>query len=134
MTTSTEDRIGEVIPYGATRTTVTPSGTMTTLGSPTVGGTDGRSLWRVEMAAGASGPLLACDVELIWTLLAGDVVIELGGVALELHEGDTAVIPGNVLRQVRALTDSRALVVGYASAVVAVPGEQASRDTPEWMS
>ena len=67
--TSAEGQMGRVITRNATRETVTPNASMTTLASPTVGGTDGRSLWRVEMTRGACGPLHECNVELIWAVL-----------------------------------------------------------------
>ena len=134
MTTSAGEEIGRVILREAARETVTPTGTMTTLASPTVGGTDGRSLWRVEMRAGACGPLHECDAELIWAVLEGDVQIEIGTEPLRLRAGDTAVIPAGALRQIRCIADSEAIVAGYASAIVAVPGEPAPRGTPEWMS
>ena len=60
--------------------------------------------------------------------------IQIATVPQRLRAGDTVVIPGDVVRQVRSVTDSRAVVAGYASAVVAVAGEPAPRGTPEWMS
>ena len=47
----------QLVKRADTRTTVTPNATMTTLASPTLGATSGRSLWQVDMAAGASGPV-----------------------------------------------------------------------------
>ena len=53
------------------RRTQTPNATMTTLASPTLGATEGLSLWKVEMAAGASGPRHVFDSEQLWTVQAG---------------------------------------------------------------
>jgi quercetin dioxygenase-like cupin family protein len=126
-------KVMNVVKRDQGRTTVTPAATMTTLASPTLGGTEGRSLWLVEMAAGVSGPLHLFDSEQIWTVLEGRVSIDVDGAPHVLEAGDTAVIPGQLERQVTSLTASRMLVTGDAGAVAAVPGEPEPRGTPAWI-
>jgi quercetin dioxygenase-like cupin family protein len=116
------------------RTTSTPAATMTTLASPTLGATDGRSLWLVDMAAGATGPVHVIDTEQIWTLLDGTAVIEVDGVAHRLDAGDTLVIPAGAERQVHATTACRMVVTGDATATARVVGESEPRGTPAWIS
>jgi quercetin dioxygenase-like cupin family protein len=117
-----------------TRTTVTPNATMTTLASPTLGATSGRSLWLVDMIAGATGPTHVFDTEQIWTVIDGHATIEIDGVARPLDAGDTLVIPAGAERQVHATTACRMLVTGDATATASVPGESVSRGTPAWIS
>jgi quercetin dioxygenase-like cupin family protein len=116
------------------RTTRTPNATMTTLASPTLGATSSRSLWLVEMAAGATGPIHVFDTEQIWTVIDGNVAIEIEGVDHPLDTGDTLVIPAGAERQVHATTACRMLVTGDATATASVPGESESRGTPAWIS
>jgi quercetin dioxygenase-like cupin family protein len=116
------------------RTTVTPNATMTTLASPTLGSTDGRSLWLAEMSAGATGPLHVFDSEQIWTVLDGPVSITVDGASHLLDAGDTLVIPGAAERQVQAVADCRMLVAGEGAAIASVAGEDAPRGTPAWIS
>lgn len=116
------------------RTTVTPNATMTTLASPTLGATSSRSLWLVDMTAGATGPVHVFDTEQIWTVIDGHATIEIDGVARPLDAGDTLVIPARAERQVHATTACRMLVTGDATAIASVPGEAESRGTPAWIS
>jgi quercetin dioxygenase-like cupin family protein len=116
------------------RTTVTPNATMTTLASPTLGATSGRSLWLVDMTAGATGPRHVFDTEQIWTLIDGDTEIEIEGITHSLDAGDTLVIPGAAERRVHATTACRMLVTGDGTATASVPGEAESRGTPAWIS
>lgn len=115
------------------RTTATPNAIMTTLASPTLGATTGRSLWLVEMAADARGPLHVFDSEQIWTLLSGRATIDVAGVSQPLDQGDTLVIPGGAERQVQAATACRMVVCGDGAATVTVVGEAQSRGTPAWI-
>jgi quercetin dioxygenase-like cupin family protein len=116
------------------RTTSTPNATMTSLASPTLGATDGRSLWLVDMIAGATGPMHMIDSEQIWTVIDGAAAIEIEGVAHPLEAGDTVVIPAGAQRQVHAPTACRMLVTGDATATARVVGESESRGTPPWIS
>jgi len=123
-----------VVKRADARTTVTPNATMTTLASPTLGATSGRSVWLVEMTAGATSPMHVFDTEQIWTVIDGHAAIEIEGVAHPLDAGDTLVIPGRTERQVHATTGCRMLVTGDATATASVPGELESRGTPAWIS
>ena len=123
-----------VVKRADTRTTVTPNATMTTLASPTLGGSDGLSLWRVEMSAGASGPRHVFDSEQLWTVQEGRIVVDLAGENCQLEQGDTIVLPAGAARQIHAATDTRILVCGHSPAIVSVPGEPTPRDTPAWIA
>ncbi|MBJ7519332.1 MAG: cupin domain-containing protein [Solirubrobacteraceae bacterium] len=116
-----------------TRRTDTPNAAMTTLASPTLGGTDNLSLWRVAMTAGQQGPPHIFDTEQIWTVLEGAVAVETRQGTVELHAGDTLAVPAGIERQVTAVQDTVALVAGDGTASVFVPGEDAPRGTPPWI-
>lgn len=83
------------------RRTETPNAVMTTLASPTQGGSQ-QAVWRVEMAPGAVGPVHAFDTEQVWTVLGGGAEIALNGVVEVVKEGETVVMPADAERQVRA--------------------------------
>ncbi|HEY3952402.1 MAG TPA: cupin domain-containing protein [Streptosporangiaceae bacterium] len=106
---------------------------MTTLASPTQGETAGLSLWEVEMAEGGSGPLHVFDTEQIWTVLEGELSVDIAGEAQMLGAGDTVVIPAELERKVAAKTDVRLVVCGHGGAIARVPGEPAPRGTPAWI-
>jgi quercetin dioxygenase-like cupin family protein len=116
------------------RVTETPNATMTTLGSPTASGTVGLSLWVVEMTTGQQGPPHVFVSEQVWTVLAGEVTIEVDGVAALLSVGDSLTLPGGAVRQVSAVSDVRMMVCGMADATVRVPGEAESHGTPPWIA
>jgi quercetin dioxygenase-like cupin family protein len=118
---------------GHTRRTETPNATMTTLASPTLGGSAGLSVWQVEMAPGSRGPLHVFDSEQVWTVLDGAIAVTADGVRHELGAGDTIVLRAGVTRQVEAEPEARILVCGRGDAVVSVPGEQDDRGTPPWI-
>jgi quercetin dioxygenase-like cupin family protein len=107
---------------------------MTTAASPTLGGTQGLSLWWVEMRSGAAGPEHVFDSEQVWHLVEGQARIRVGEDVSELMPGDTAVLPAGVVRRITALTALRAVVCGSGTATVSVPGEGASRGTPPWVA
>ena len=115
------------------RVTETPNAVMTTYASPTQGSA-GLSLWRVEMKQGAQGPLHVFDSEQIWTALSGTASVELGDDTIDLLEGQTIVFPAGVTRRITAGREFAALVAGHGSAKVFVPGEDADRGTPAWIS
>jgi quercetin dioxygenase-like cupin family protein len=123
-----------VIRRDRSRRTETPNAVMTTLASPTLGGSAGLSLWRVEMAAGSRGPHHVVDSEQLWTVASGEVGVTVAGVATELGPADTLVLPAGVERQIAARTDAEMVVCGHGAAVVAVPGEDAPRGTPGWIA
>jgi quercetin dioxygenase-like cupin family protein len=115
------------------RRTATPNAVMTTLASPTQGPSQGLSMWRVEMAAGQSGPVHVFDSEQVWHLLAGEARFEVDGAAVPLAAGDSLVLPAGAVRQIAAATDAEFLVCGHGTAIASVPGEDASRGTPPWI-
>jgi quercetin dioxygenase-like cupin family protein len=121
-----------VIRHADGRRSETPNAIMTTLASPTQGGA-WQSMWRVEMAPGAAGPLHVIDTEQIWTFLEGGVTVELSGETLTLESGDTLVIPADAPR--RLLTDSgcTAIVAGAAGAKAGLTDSQ-DRTTPPWIA
>lgn len=92
------------------RRTETPNGVMTTLASPTQGGTR-QSVWRVEMAPAASGPEHAFDTDQIWTVVDGGARIDLDGETVTVASGDTVIIPADAQRQVFADTDGFTAIV-----------------------
>ena len=116
------------------RRTETPNAVMTTLASPTQGPTDQLSIWRVEMRAGQRGPRHVFDSEQVWHVLAGELDVTIGGQTTRLTAGDAAVLPAKAERQISAVTAARVIVCGRGSAVVFVPGEDAPRGTPPWIS
>jgi quercetin dioxygenase-like cupin family protein len=123
-----------LIQRGQARRTETPNAVMTTLASPTLGGTE-HSLWRVDMVAGQSGPPHRFDAEQIWTALSGAATVELGDVPHVVEAGDTIVIPADLPR--RILADREA---GFTAIVTAVPRARAAmadgtdRGVPAWIS
>lgn len=115
------------------RVTETPNAVMTTYASPTQGSAE-LSLWKVEMKEGGQGPLHVFDSEQIWTVMSGVASVELGDEKLELTAGSTAVFPAGVIRRITADQDFTAVVAGYGTATVTVPGETTDRGTPPWIS
>jgi quercetin dioxygenase-like cupin family protein len=115
------------------RRTETPNAVMTTLASPTQGPSNQLSMWRVDMQAGQRGPLHVFDSEQLWHVLAGQVEVVVEG-PLRLSPGDAVVFPAGAERQVIAITDAQLIVCGFASAVAFVPGEEAPRGVPAWVS
>jgi quercetin dioxygenase-like cupin family protein len=116
------------------RRSETPAGVMTTRASPTLGSTAGLSMWEVEMTDGASGPLHVFDSEQIWTVLEGEVSVNVAGETEVLGRGDTIVIPPELERQIVARTAVRLLVCGHGTATARVPGEAEPRGTPAWIA
>ncbi|ACZ90855.1 cupin domain-containing protein [Streptosporangium roseum] len=108
-----------VIRHAESRRTETPNAVMTTLASPTQGGS-GQAVWRVDMRPGQAGPLHAIDTEQVWTVLDGGATVELDGEKLTIGPGDTLVIPADVPR--RLTSDPAA---GLAAIVVALAGMRA---------
>lgn len=124
----------DVIHAADARRTETPNAAMTTLASPTQGGS-AHAVWRVDMQAGQAGPLHWMDVDQVWTLLSGRAVIVVDGGAHPMDAGDTAVIPADVPRQVLA-DDARPM-----SAIVTSSGSGRARvadgtdaGVPPWIS
>lgn len=108
-----------VIRHAESRRTETPNAVMTTLASPTQGGS-AQAVWRVDMGPDQVGPPHAIDAEQVWTVLDGGATVDLGGEKLTVGPGDTLVIPADVPR--RLGSDP---VTGFAAIVVAPAGMRA---------
>jgi quercetin dioxygenase-like cupin family protein len=115
------------------RRTETPAGVMTTLASPTQGGSHRLSLWRVEMQTDGAGPTHVFDSEQLWTVIAGRIRVVVDGRTNDVAAGDAIAIPAGVQRQITSLDDSTIVVCGYGDAVASVPGEETPRGTPAWI-
>ncbi|MDL4819274.1 cupin domain-containing protein [Actinomadura opuntiae] len=114
------------------RRTETPNGVMTTLATPTQGGTEGIAVWRVDWVPGRTGPLHAFDTEQVWTFLDGAVTIDLDGRKIEAGPGDTVVLPPGLPRQMTgADTGFTAVVAGHAGCLVFDPDAVVSADKCE---
>lgn len=122
------------IPAADQRVVTTPNASMTTLASPTQGPSDDLAMWRVRMNAGQRGPMHTFDSEQLWATQSGTVLINLDGEQLRLDASDAIVLPANAQRQISAETDATAIVCGHGRAIASVPGENASRGTPPWIS
>ncbi|AUY51971.1 cupin domain-containing protein [Streptomyces sp. CB01881] len=116
------------------RRTETPNAVMTTLASPTQGGTT-NSLWRVEMKEGGQGPLHVFDAEQIWTVVSGGATVELGDDTLAVAAGDTVVLPAGVARRITAEAAFSAVVTAPGGARVFKVGDpEEDRFTPGWIA
>ncbi|WP_129669483.1 cupin domain-containing protein [Phytoactinopolyspora endophytica] len=122
-----------VIRHAESRRTETPSAVMTTLASPTQGGGE-QPIWRVDVGPGQVGPAHVIDTQQIWTVLHGDVTVDLDGSTIDAGPGDTIVMPGAVPRQVSAGSANgfAAIVVGAAGARASLP-DGTDRGVPPWM-
>lgn len=109
-----------MIAHSDARVIDTPNASMRTLASPSQGGTQSLSLWRVAMRSGQRGPLHTFDVEQVFHLLEGAASLAVDGERIDLAVGDTVVIPAAAQRQVG--TD--------AGAVLVVAGPPNAKATP----
>lgn len=125
-----------VVRRSETRRSETPNAVMTTLASPTLAGTTGLSLWRVEMSAGQAGPLHSFDTEQVWTVVAGAPTIVVDGVSATLGVGDTIAIPAGAARQIHAGDGATFVVSGAATArATALDTEQPRpAGVPPWIA
>ncbi|WP_019630340.1 cupin domain-containing protein [Actinomadura atramentaria] len=129
-----------VIRRADARRTETPGGVMTTLASPAQGGAD-VAVWHTAAPAGSRGPRHTFDSAQVWTFLTGDATIDLDGETLSLAEGDTAVLPADLPRQVVAGSAGfTAVVAGPAGMQVYdavtdcdLARELGERATPPWI-
>jgi quercetin dioxygenase-like cupin family protein len=116
------------------RSAETPSGTMTTLASPTLGAAE-RPLWRVDVIPGApAGPLHVINVEQIWTFTAGGAEVELEGETFQIQAGDTIVVPGDAERRVTGDPERgfTAIVTSAAGARAWVVPKDGDGVVPPW--
>lgn len=113
-----------VIRDADSRRTETPNAVMTTLASPTQGGSR-HAVWRVDMVPEASGPAHAFDTDQVWTVLAGGARIDLADETIVVAAGDTVIMPADAQRQVFADADH-----GLTAIVCAPAGTRVYRPTP----
>ncbi|GAA3535689.1 cupin domain-containing protein [Nocardioides daeguensis] len=116
------------------RVTTTPNATMTTLASPTQGGSELLSLWRVDMAAGQRGPEHSFDVEQAWHLLEGAATLVLDAQPVDLAPGDTVVVPAGTPRQIGTTSGAVFVVTGPAAGLATPLGDGAGEPVaPAWI-
>ena len=121
------------IAHSDTRHTETPNASMTTLASPTQGGTGTLSLWRVTMRPGQSGPLHTFDVEQVWHVLEGAATIVVDTESITLAVGDTLVLPAGTPRQIRTDSGAAFVVSGPATGRAALPDGTGDPVAPAWI-
>ncbi|MFC5183016.1 cupin domain-containing protein [Actinomadura harenae] len=115
-------RAATVIREAGARRTETPNGVMTSLATPTQGGTSRLAVWKVDAAPGATGPLHVFDEESVWTCLDGGAAFTVGDDRMDVAPGDTIVLPGGVARQMVVSPDGfRAVVAAPAGVLVSTP-------------
>ncbi|RFU40514.1 cupin domain-containing protein [Actinomadura logoneensis] len=111
-----------VIRDAEARRTETPNGVMTSLATPTQGGTGRLAVWRVDAVPGVTGPLHVFDQESVWTFLSGAVSFAVGDDKVDLAAGDTIVIPADVTRRMFVSPDGfQAVVAAPAGTLVHTP-------------
>ena len=108
-----------VIRSADARRVETPNALMTTLASPTQGGS-ATSVWRVDMRPGQSGPLHTVDAPQVWTVLSGDATVDLDDATFALAEGDTTVLPAQSARRVTSGSAGLAAIVTAPATMLAV--------------
>ncbi|MFG2298846.1 cupin domain-containing protein [Streptomyces sp. NPDC048603] len=110
--------------------TVSPNATMTGLAAPSRGSAE-LSTWRVDMAAGSTGPDHAVSREQVWTVTAGSLEITWdGGRTEKVTAGQTMVLPSGVVRRIHAAESFEAHVAMRADGVASVPGTEGTRVLP----
>ncbi|MFC4911277.1 cupin domain-containing protein [Actinomadura gamaensis] len=117
-----------VIRAAETRRTTTPNGTMTSLATPTQGGTSALAVWRVEAVPGVTGPLHAFDAEQVWTCVGGAADFLVGDDRVGVASGDTLVLPAGVARQMIISPDGFQAVVAAPAGTVAYNPDPAEPD------
>lgn len=115
------------------RSTTTPNATMTTLASPSLGAAAG-SLWLVDMNPAAEGPMHAFESEVVWSLTRGTAELRVDGSTTLLAEGDTAVLPGGMMRQFVAGPEGFAAVVCTPAPSRVSRADGTSVGVPDWVA
>ncbi|MEV6969393.1 cupin domain-containing protein [Hamadaea sp. NPDC051192] len=104
------------------RVITTPAAVTTALAAPSQGSTE-LCNWRVRMAPGTTGPLHSIDREQLWTVLAGSLSIDSGGVTGHVAAGETVILPPGVDRQVTSGDEATDILVCMAvGGVATLPG------------
>jgi len=111
-----------VVSESEQRTTRTPAGAMFALAGPSQGSTE-VSTWRVEIGADTSTPVHTIDREQVWTLISGEFEAEVDGTTEQVKAGQAIIIPGGVVRQLKAVGGpAEALVAMVVGGQAMVPG------------
>ena len=109
-----------VIHAAEARRSETPTATMTTFASPTLGAAE-RPIWRVDVTGDApAGPLHVINVEQVWVFLEGGAEVAIDGEKTTVRAGDTVVVPGEVERKFTADPET-----GFSAIVTAPAGVRA---------
>jgi quercetin dioxygenase-like cupin family protein len=120
-----------VIRAAESRRSETPNAVMTTLASPTQGGSS-HALWRVDMPPRRTGPLHAADAEQIWSVIEGSATAQIGTERTTVEAGDTLVMPAGTLRQVITGDQPFAAVVAAPGGVGVYRDGEQERIEPPW--
>lgn len=123
----------QIVRQQDSRVTNTNAAVFTTIASPQIGGTEGTSLFTVQLQEGASGPAHVMDSEQIWHVLTGTVTCLVDGSSHTLQAGDTIRIAGDIVRQFTANTDASMLVAGRSEAL-ARPDSDPTPIAPPWLA
>jgi quercetin dioxygenase-like cupin family protein len=114
----------------AARTTTTAAAVVSGLAAPSQGSVS-LSTWRVRMDAGSQGPIHVIDREQVWMPVAGALAITADGVTSVVTEGGAAIVPGGVVRQMRAADGPvEVLVCMPVGGQATVPGDDEPRRLP----
>ncbi|MCP2341822.1 cupin domain-containing protein [Actinomadura rupiterrae] len=121
-----------VIRAAESRRTTTPNGTMTTLATPTQGGTSTLAVWRVDALPGVTGPLHTFDAEQVWTCVGGAASWTVGdgehADKVDVAPGDTLVLPAGAPRQMVISPDGFQAVVAAPAGTVVYNPDPAKED------
>lgn len=105
------------------RTTTTAAATMTTLAAPSLGSCE-LCVWRVAMAADATGPVHSLNREQIWLPISGSFEFTVDGTVHTATAGEAVTVPAGALRQIRAPHGpAEAFVCMPVGGLAIVPGE-----------
>ncbi|MEO3745708.1 cupin [Plantactinospora sp. B5E13] len=112
------------------RTIRSDSGAAFGLAAPSQGGRE-LATWRVRMNPDTAGPLHAIDREQVWMPLTGSFAITVDGATRTVGAGQAAILPADVVRQIRSGAEhAEALVCMPAGGTATVPGEPERRELP----
>jgi quercetin dioxygenase-like cupin family protein len=106
----------------------TPNAVMRTLAAPSLGARE-LAVWEVSMQAGQRGPVHSTNREQVWTVIEGQLDVELSGERRTVCGGATLRIPADAVRCVTAALRTRAVVASPAGCLVKT-GEAEVRPLP----
>ncbi len=113
-----------VVSESAQRTTRTPVSSAYGLAAPSQG-SDELSTWRVELDTDAATPVHIIDREQVWMPLSGEFEIEAEGKVDRAKAGEAIVLPGGVVRQLKAVGGpAQALVAMAVGGKAMMPGSE----------